>query len=331
MIDLSDSVLYKEKLTEEEKINEREKRMAKYYKSELEDKLKKYKGSEKIIDMHCHTIFSDGELEPLNLLKLAIENNIGTFAITDHDNLGGIKSLHESSEEIIKKSGIKVIDGIELTAKVDKGRMHILGYGINIYDKELNNKITELQNNSIYSMISYLNDLRRTCNISFSTNDIQNIMNKVGNIGRPDIAKLLVKYGYVNSVQEAFDKYLIDMYDRVRALNKGIYYDECISLIKNAGGYAILAHPKSLELSDIELLKTIKQLVSCGLDGIEVYHSSHTKEEMKKYMDIVNKLGLLYSGGSDFHGEHVKPDVYLGSGVNNNLNIKKLTLLNKFN
>ena len=287
-----------------------------------------YYDKEKRMDLHCHTVHSDGELTPIQILNLAVDNNIGTIAITDHDNITAVKDVRENHSDFVEKHDINYINGVELSVKVDHGRMHMLGYGIDVYNPELNAKLDELKNNSVYNMISYFNDLRREKGISFSTEDILSVLNKPGNIGRPDIARLLVKYGYVNSVKEAFDKYLIEMYERVRKLNRGINYKEAINLIKNAGGYAILAHPYSLELSNSELLKLIRELIECGLDGIEVYHSNHSKEQMEEYMKIVNDYNLLYSGGSDFHGVHVKPDVTLGSGKDN-LDIKELSLVKK--
>lgn len=283
---------------------------------------------DKIMDLHSHTIYSDGELTPLEILTLAYESGIGTFAITDHDNIDAVKDIRNNYSEYIDKYGIDFINGVEISVKVDHGRMHMLGYNIDIENKGLNEKLNELKNNSIYSMISYFNDLRRTYNISFSTEDILEVLNKNGNIGRPEIAKLMIKYGYVNSVKEAFDKYLVEIYSRVRKLNKGINYKEAINLIKSAGGYAILAHPHSLELNKEELLEMIKELMNYGLDGIEVYHSNHSEEQMLEYKAIADELGLLYSGGSDYHGINVKPDISLGRGKNN-LDIKELRLVRK--
>ena len=86
-------------------------------------------------------------------------------------------------------------------------------------------------------------------------------------------------------------------------------------------------HPNSLELSDKKLLYLLKDMINVGLKGIEAYHSSHTNEEINKYLDMANELGLLVSGGSDYHGKNVKPDIELGTGKNNNIKIKELTLL----
>ena len=294
-----------------------------------EKRFNEYKKTKRFIDLHTHTCYSDGELEPIELLNLAVDKKVSTLSICDHDTLDGIKDARENHSDFIKESGIELINGIELSAQVSKGIMHILGYDIDIYNKDLNDKIIELKNNSMYSMISYLNELKNNYGIRFRTEDIQELFNIKGNLGRPHLARLLVKYKYAVNIQDAFDKYLIQVYENVRDLNEKPSYEECISLIKNAGGYAVLAHPYSLRQSKIELLKTIKDMVSCGLDGIEVYHSNHSLDQMNYYMQMVQDYNLLYTAGSDFHGKRVKPDIELGSGKDNNLNIRYVSLVKK--
>ena len=284
--------------------------------------------NDKIIDMHTHTNYSDGESSPQELIQLAITKNIRTLAITDHDTLEGIKKVNRK-EKIVVESGIEIIDGIELSAKVSKGRMHILGYGIDLNNIALNKKMVDLKDNSINSVLSVMEQIKRDYGIRFSYEDIKEMVNMNHNLGRPDLAKLCIKYGYATTVKDAFDKYLIDAYNKTRHSSKGIQYQECIELIKNSGGIPILAHPKSLELTEKEFLLLLKDMIHCGLKGIEVYHSSHTKEEMDYYLQIANNYNLLISGGSDFHGKTVKPDIELGTGKNNNIKIKKLTLLDK--
>ena len=285
--------------------------------------------NEKLIDLHTHTNYSDGELSPMELIKLAIEKNIGTIAITDHDTLEGIKQI-DRNNPLIVNSGIRIINGIELSAKVNKGIMHILGYGIDLDNKELNEKMSILKDNSINSVLSIMEQIKRDYGIRFRYNDIKFLVNANHNLGRPDLARLCIKYGYAKTVQEAFDKYLIDAYNKTRQVGKGISYQECIDLILNSGGIPVLAHPKSLELKEKEFLILLRKMITSGLKGIEVYHSSHTKEEMEYYLSIVNKYNLLISGGSDYHGKSVKPEVELGTGKNN-LKIKKLTILDSLN
>lgn len=289
--------------------------------------IKKYRESEKVIDLHTHTNFSDGEYSPQELIRLAIENKISTLGITDHDTIDGIKQI-DLEDELIQKTGIKIVKGIELSAKVPKGRMHILGYNIDENNETLCKKMTTLKDNSINSVLSIMEQIKKDYDIIFSYEDIKALVNANHNLGRPDIARLCIKYGYTTSVQESFDKYLTPAYKKCQGTKKGISYEECLDLILKSGGLPVLAHPKSLELNHLEFLKLLKNMISCGLKGIEVYHSSHTKEEMEYYLKIANEYNLLISGGSDYHGPNTKPDIFIGTGKNNNLHIKKLSILN---
>lgn len=278
--------------------------------------------NEKLLDMHTHTCYSDGELTPDDLIKKASSEGIKTIAITDHDTLLGVQNITINPADY----NIEVIPGIEISVKVPVGRMHVLGHNIDIWDPHLNERMKELHNRSLYSVTGVICQLKKDHDIVFSTEEILEILNKERNIGRPDIARLLLKHGYVSSVNEAFDKYLNEAYERCGNVAKGISKKDCIELIKSAHGFATLAHPYSLKLSKEELDAFVKELVDYGLDGIEVYHSNHTPEMTEEYLHLANKYNLLISGGSDYHGPTIKPDVNLGTGKNN-IKVKQLTLL----
>ena len=275
-----------------------------------------------LIDMHTHTNYSDGDYSPTELIKLAKKQNIKILGITDHDTLEGIKNVPKNIK------GIKVIHGIELTAKVSKGRMHILGYNIDINNEELNDKMSWLKDKSTNSVISLIEQLKKDYKIYFTHEEIKELINANHNLGRPDLARLLIKKGYVKTVQEAFDKYLIAAYDKTRKVNKNLKPEECIKLILNSGGIPVLAHPHSLELDNKQLEILLRKMIKQGLKGIEVYHSNNTKEEEKYYLYLSNKYKLLISGGSDYHGPITKPDIFLGLGKNN-IMIDDLSILNK--
>ena len=272
------------------------------------------------IDMHVHSNYSDGELSPNELIKKAYKKNINIISITDHDTIEGLKNINKDYDNFVK-----VINGIELSAKVSHGIMHILGYGINIRNSGLNLKLRELKDNNINYIISLLASLKKDYGISFSYEEIKNLVNTNRNINRVDIARLCIDNGYVDSVYDAFDKYLKDIYKKVSGYSKGIDYRECIKLIKNSGGIPVLAHPKTLELSFDELYKLVCEMKSNGLEGIECYHPSHSKKETCLYLSLAKKLDLLVSGGSDYHGIKTKPNVHLGI-INNNERIKKKEL-----
>lgn len=275
-----------------------------------------------LIDMHTHTCYSDGELTPNKLVRKAERRGIQTISITDHDTLLGVQNMTipESEREI------EVINGIEVSIKVPKGRMHILGQDIDIWNEELNNKMEELHNRSIYSVAGIICQLKKDYGIVFSTEEILKTLTAQRNIGRPDVAKLLIEHGYASTVQESFDKYLIESYKKLGDIAKGISFPECAELIHKANGFVILAHPVSLELDKYELERKIDYLVENGLDGIEVFHSNHSPEDTEEYLHLAEKYNLLIGGGSDYHGPNVKPDVELGTGKQN-IKIKKLTLL----
>ena len=272
-----------------------------------------------MIDLHSHSTHSDGTLTPSELLILAKERGIEYFAITDHDDIEGSKKLIES-----KHDGITVYSGVELNAKVDKGQMHILGYNIDLYNEELNNRLKELKENSKHNIMLYVKQLKEDFNIELPQKDIDEILNREGNIGRPLLALLLIKYGYVSTVAEAFDKYLRD--DKVRNHKMWITKEECINLILNAGGIPVLAHPFTLKLTDEELHEEIKTLVDLGLKGIEIVHSNSNEEQREYYKQLAKEFNLITTGGTDYHGKEVKPNVELGTGIKGNVKLFKETI-----
>ena len=280
--------------------------------------------AEKLVDMHMHTNYSDGDLSPNELIEKAIKNNVGTMAITDHNTIEGLRNFDSNF-----KKKIEIINGIELSAKSLKGTMHILGYDIDIGNKILNDKMHELKNNSFQREISLIEQLKKDYEIEFDYQDIINLLNSNHNLGRPDLAKLLIKYGKAKTVNEAFEKYLVSVNKKIKGINKELDYNECINLILKSGGIPVLAHPKSLNLNEEELATLLEKMKLSGLMGIEVYHPTHNDEERKIFLKFANKYKFLISGGTDYHGEITKPDIEIGTGRNNNIKIKKLSLLDE--
>lgn len=277
-----------------------------------------------LIDMHMHTNYSDGDLSPNELIEKAIDNKIETMAITDHNTVEGLKNI---SEEY--KNKIEIINGIELSAKVPKGTFHILGYDIDIENDYLNEKMYELKNQSLQRVLSLIEQLKIDYNIFFDYQDIKDLINSNHNLGRPDLAKMLIKQKRVETVDEAFQKYLIAANKKIKGINKELDYIDCLKIITSSGGIPILAHPKSLKLSENDLINLIEKMLEHGLRGIEVYHPIQTEEERKVLLEIAKKYDLLISGGTDFHGEITKPNIEIGTGENNNIKIKKLSLLDE--
>ena len=269
-----------------------------------------------MIDLHTHSTHSDGTKTPSELLFLAKENNLTYYAITDHDDIEGSKKLVS-----LPHDGITVYSGVELNAKVDKGQMHILGYNFDLSNERLNNKLKDLKKNSRHNIMLYVTQLKEDYNIDFPQEEIDKILNREGNIGRPLLALLLIQYGYCESVSEAFDKYLGD--EKVRKHKMWITKEECISMINEAGGIAVLAHPFTLKLTNEELKEELKYLVSIGLKGIEIYHSKSTEEQRAYYKELAKEFNLITTGGTDYHGPEVKPNIEFATGINKNINVTK--------
>lgn len=273
------------------------------------------------IDLHMHSIYSDGSKSPTELVDMGKKMGLKVMALTDHDNIEGSKEFVKNNNK-----GVYLYSGVELTANVAKGRMHILGYNIDLNNEKLNRVLHDMKENSIYNFLLYVELLKRDFGLVLPHDEINLIVNSKGNIGRPQLALLLVKFGYCTSVDEAFEKYLISVYEKARKLKRGLTKEECVYLIKNAGGIVSLAHPVSLKMDRNELEEEIVYLKSIGLDSIEVIHSNNGMDDRNYFHYLSSKYNLLESGGSDFHGYEVKPDIGLGTGRENNININRDTL-----
>lgn len=273
------------------------------------------------VDLHMHSVYSDGSKTPYELIQLGKKIGLKTMALTDHDDILGSKEFVQYIDE-----GIYLYSGVELTAKVDKGRMHILGYNIDLSNVELNDTLRKIKEASIYNFLLYVEVLRKHYGLVIPQEEVDKILSSKGNIGRPHLALLLIQLGYCKEVEEAFARFLVPAYESVRKVKKGLSKEECISLIKNAGGVVSLAHPVSLKMDREELEREIAYLKSVGLDAIEVIHIHNKEEDRKFFHSLATKYQLLESGGTDFHGIEVKPDVLLGSGKNGNVDIQENTL-----
>ena len=267
-------------------------------------------------DLHIHTTNSDGTKATQEIINMCQELDIRTMAITDHDNIEGSKELIRTHP-----SEIEVYSGVELTIKSKTGRMHMLGYNIDLDNPTLNHYLLENRKVSIYNLLLYIEIIKKDFGIVITNEEIEAIIFKPGNIGRPDLANLLIRKGICTSVDDAFDRYLNYAYKKASSVKKGITYEEGIDLIKGAGGVPVLAHPNSLLLSDRALDKKVKEMSRYGLEGIETIHINESEPERKYYHELAMRYNLLETGGTDYHGDN-KPNVLLGSGINNNVHIK---------
>lgn len=272
-------------------------------------------------DLHMHSIYSDGSNTPEELIERSLNEQTTTIALTDHD-------IIEGSKEIIRINNGRayIYSGVELTIKANKGRFHLLGLNIDLDNIELNEELRKQKEAGLYNIMLYIEVLKKDFGIIIPQEEIDNLYKIPGNVGRPQLALLLIKLGYCKEVEECFKKYLIHAYDKVRSVKKGITAEQGIELITNAGGVPIIAHPNSLKLAYKELKDYIIYLKSIGLQGLETEHPNLSMEERYVYHEFCKELDFLESGGTDYHGIDVKPDIEIGSGRNGNIYIPEHSL-----
>lgn len=267
--------------------------------------------SKGFVDLHSHSTASDGTLAPAEVARLARTCGLSGWALTDHDTIGGIAEAAEESARL----GIDFLAGIEISAEFPHpGTLHILGYGVDPESpvlRDMTRQLLEGRDNRNPKIVTKLQEL----GVAISMEEVEREAGKEANseavIGRPHIAAILHRKGYVSSIKEAFNKYLapggLAYFDKERLSPR-----RALEMIRESGGIAVLAHPVQLRLeNDAQLERVVKDLVDLGLQGIEVIHSDHTAADVERCTRIAEKFSLIRTGGSDFHGAK-KAGVELG-------------------
>lgn len=258
------------------------------------------------IDLHAHTICSDGSLTPAELVNLGIQKGLAALAITDHDSVAGI----EEAMQAANGKDIEIIPGVELSTEYEGQDIHIVGLYINyqeasfvnhlqkfIESRDLRNEkmCTRLQEEGIDITYDALLSMYPGCVIT-----------------RSHYAGYLYEKGYIKSRVEAFERYIGD-HAKCYVPREKITPAEGVSLILNAGGIPVLAHPILYHMSDNRLDTLVKTLKESGLVGIEAVYSTYKPADERDIKRLAIKYDLALSGGSDFHGD-AKPGLELGTG-----------------
>lgn len=256
------------------------------------------------IDLHVHSTYSDGALTPAGLVDLANEIGLGAIALTDHDTAAGLDEALRHGE----RRGVEVIPGIEISSWHGAVPLHILGYWFRPDDPVFRGKLVRIQEGRRTRNMRIIENLNRL-GIEVTVNELKRY-SEYGQTGRPHIARLLVDKGVVRTVDQAFAKYLKR---GAAAYAERFKYGagEAISLIRGAGGITVLAHPACLDPSLAIIPSLLKTLQGLGLGGVEVYYPTHSKKSVQALKRIAEDLGLLMTGGTDFHGNG-RSEVTLG-------------------
>ncbi|MCL2789054.1 MAG: PHP domain-containing protein [Desulfobulbus sp.] len=247
------------------------------------------------IDLHTHSIYSDGSCTPAELVALAVDSGLRGLSLTDHDTVEGVEEIRRLGTE----AGLTVISGVEVSTKLHERTIHILGYGVDPANTDLQRWLVPLQEGRERRNAIIIQKLQGL-GVDITTEEVETI-SRCGQTGRPHIARLLVAKGVVDSFDAAFRQYL----GRNRpAWEARFSYSaaETIAMIHQTGGLAVLAHPGQIDPTMSSQPALIRELALHGLDGLELHYPTHTRRMKKQLKALAAELGLLMTGGSDFHG-----------------------------
>ncbi len=253
-----------------------------------------------IIDLHMHTTVSDGTDTPEEILEKVKETGITIFAITDHDDTKGCKRIIERRSQ----EDPRFISGVEFNCRDDEGKYHILGYGYDPDSRSILDVVEEGHSYRINKVRRRIEYLKEEFGFEFPREELETLFS-LDNPGKPHIGNLMVKYGYVDTKENAIRNYL----DGIKFKSEYVNPKNVIKGILGAGGIPVLAHPSygsggdELIIGD-ELKERIRRLKSYGLEGVEAFYSGFTKMMRDEVLSIAEEEGLYVTAGSDYHGKN---------------------------
>lgn len=250
------------------------------------------------VDLHMHSVFSDGSDTAEELISRVQESEISIFSLTDHDTLEGCLRVADLVPDVLR-----FICGIEFSCRTSCGKCHILGYDYNLFHDSIQTVILQgkkLRRAKFQTRLDYLKNVH---GIIFSE-EVLRRLSELESVGKPHIARELVNLGLADTITEAIHLYL----DGCRTGNDRVEAEEAIRAIRDAGGVAVWAHPLGGEgerhLSETEFSDQLEMLIYYGIQGLECYYSRYTWEEVTFLLKKAEEYNLLVSGGSDYHGRN---------------------------
>jgi 3',5'-nucleoside bisphosphate phosphatase len=244
------------------------------------------------VDLHLHSLESDGRLTPTELVELAARNGVGRMALTDHDTTSGVAEAIAAGRRL----GVEVIPGIELSADAQGGDVHMLGLFLEYEDAEFQRQVAWLREGRVGRAMQMVERLAEL-GAPIAWERVKQLAGEAS-VGRPHVAQALLEAGHVRTIPEAFDRFL---------RNGGPAYVErerfdaaaSVALLHAVGGLAVLAHPI---VPDRSVEGLIPELVAAGLDGVECYYQGYGAETVERLVSQTRAHGLVPTGGSDYHG-----------------------------
>ena len=246
-------------------------------------------GTTTFVDLHMHSTASDGSRSPAEVVRAAKRASLVAIALTDHDTVAGLAEARGVGAEL----GVRIVNGVELSAVEGQTETHLLGLHLRdttVLDHELG-QLREMRGRRAARIV----ELLQSQGVQVTLDDVL-LQAGSGAIGRPHVARALVADGWAIDVRDAFDRYLGAGRPAFVAKDQ-LGMREAIAMVHAAGGLAILAHPGGGGTRE-----RIEALAALGLDGVEVKHPSHSPQDVARLRACVDQLGLIASGGSDWHG-----------------------------
>lgn len=251
-----------------------------------------------MIDLHTHSTASDGSCTPERLVELARELGLTALALTDHDTLAGVERARRSAEG----TGLLLIAGVEIEIEIQTGEFHLLGLALGAHREGLEAGLSRVQSGRRGRNGRMVEKFQRA-GISLTMEELSEVAGE-DIVSRAHFARLLVRKKVVSSIDAAFKRYIgkgMEFYEPRECLG----LREATSLIKAAGGVAVIAHPISLRLRGPALRAYLVACMDQGVSGLEAWHPNQPLKECRRFERLGRSLGMIITGGSDFHGEHI--------------------------
>lgn len=244
------------------------------------------------IELHCHSVASDGTYPPAEVVAMAAARGVRVLALTDHDTTDGVAEAAAAA----MRHGMALIPSVELTCSAPSGEVHLLGYFVRVGDAAFQARLAEFRGGRDVRGQKIVAQLI-AAGVPVRWERVKEIAGEAG-VGRPHIARALIETGVVQTVDEAFDRYLGDgtpgFVDRMKLTPA-----EAVRFVRAAGGVPVLAHP----LSVTDLTATLDVMIPAGLMGIEAHYQAFTPEQRASLAALAAERGLITTVGSDFHGD----------------------------
>ena len=246
-------------------------------------------GGSGFVDLHTHSTASDGILPPERVVEAAARCGLEAIALTDHDTIGGVAAAREAGQRL----GIRVVAAVELSAFFDDHEVHLLALHLSRLDR-IEERLSELRSQR-YSRGQKIVEKLNTLGIPITFEEVLE-QSAGGAVGRPHVARALIARGVVHDFRDAFSRYLGGSGAAFVQKDK-LSLEDAISIAHEAGGLAIWAHP-----GDAGRRERLEPLIAAGLDGVEIRHPGHSRDDIARIQALCDFFDLVPSGGSDWHG-----------------------------